>query len=62
MDGRIITLPNVTHIPRFARNFVSVRKMDNESVKIVFEKGTCRMVRGEMVLLKGVQFGTLYNM
>jgi hypothetical protein len=28
----------------------------------MFEKETCRMVRGEMVLLKGVQIGTLYKL
>jgi hypothetical protein len=28
----------------------------------VFEKETCRMVRGEMVFLKGVRFGTMYKM
>jgi hypothetical protein len=36
--------------------------MDDAGVKIVFEKETCRMVRGEMVLLKGVQIGTLYKL
>jgi hypothetical protein len=36
--------------------------MDDAGVKTIFEKETCRMVRGEMVLLKGVRFGTLYKM
>ena len=36
--------------------------MDDVGVKIVFEKETCKMVRGEMVLLKGVRFGTLYKL
>ena len=31
-------------------------------VKTIFEKETCRMVRGAMVLLKGVWFGTLYKL
>jgi hypothetical protein len=31
-------------------------------VKTIFEKEKCRMVRGEMVLLKGVQFGTMYKL
>jgi hypothetical protein len=35
--------------------------MDDVGVKKIFEKETCRMVRGAMVLLKGVRFGTLYN-
>jgi hypothetical protein len=36
--------------------------MDDAWVKTIFEKETCRMVRGAMVLLKGVWFGTLYNL
>ena len=36
--------------------------MGDGGVKKLFEKETCRMVRGEMVLLRGVRFGALYNM
>jgi hypothetical protein len=43
-------------------NFISVRKMDDAGVKTIFEKETCKMVRGAMVLLKGVWFITLYKM
>jgi hypothetical protein len=28
MDGRIRTLSSVLHIPRLAKNFISIRKMD----------------------------------
>jgi hypothetical protein len=35
--------------------------MDDAGVKTIFEKETCMMARGTMVLLKGVQFGTLYK-
>jgi hypothetical protein len=62
IDGSIRTLPSVLHIPSLARNFIFVRKMDDARVKTIFEKETCRMVRGEMVLLKGVRFGTLYKL
>jgi hypothetical protein len=61
MDGRIRTLLGVLHIPGLAKNLIFVRKMDDAGVKTMFEKETCRMVRGEMVLLKGVWFGTLYK-
>jgi hypothetical protein len=44
-----------------ARNLISVSKMEDVGVKIIFEKGTCGMVRGALVLMKGVQFGTLYK-
>jgi hypothetical protein len=62
MDGRTGTLPSVLHIPRLAINSIYVRKMDNARVKIMFEKKTCRMVQGEMVLPKGVWVGTMYKM
>jgi hypothetical protein len=45
-----------------AKNLIFVIKMDDVGVKTIFEKETCRMVQGEMVLLKGVQFVTLYKM
>jgi hypothetical protein len=44
IDGRIITLHGVLHIPGFARNLIYVRKMDDEGVKTIFEKETCKMV------------------
>jgi hypothetical protein len=62
IDGRIRTLPGVLHIPGLAKNLIFVRKKDDAGVKTIFEKETCRMVRGEMVLLKGVWFGTLYKL
>jgi hypothetical protein len=60
--GRIRTLSSVLHIPGLAKNLIYVRKMDDAGVKIVFEKETYRMVQGEMVFLKGVWIGNLYNM
>jgi hypothetical protein len=62
IDGRIRILPGVLHIPGLAINLIFVGKMDDAGVKTIFEKETYRMVRGAMVLLKGVRFGTLYNL
>jgi hypothetical protein len=62
IDGRIRTLLGVLHILGLARNLIFVSKVDDAGVKTIFEKETCRMVRGEMVLLKGVWFGTLYKL
>jgi hypothetical protein len=56
VDGWIKTLPSVLHIPRLTRNLIFVIKMDDAGVKTIFEKETCGMVRGLMVLLKGFQF------
>eukprot|EP00253_Pinus_taeda_P034454 PITA_34454 len=43
--GRVRTLPGVLHILALARNLISVRKLDDASVKTVFEKDTCKMVK-----------------
>eukprot|EP00253_Pinus_taeda_P002925 PITA_02925 len=60
--GRIGTLPVVLHIPALARNLISVSKLDDASVKTVFENDTCKMVRGALVLMRGVRMGTLYKL
>jgi hypothetical protein len=60
--GRIIKLSGVLHISVLVKNLISVSKMDDAEVKTIFEKETCRMVRGAMVPLKGVRFGALYKM
>ena len=60
--GRIIPLPDVLHIPALARNMIYVSKMDDAGVKTVFEKDACKMVRGALVLMHGVQIGTLYKL
>jgi hypothetical protein len=62
IDGRIKTLSGVLHIPGLSINFLFVNKMNDVGVKTIFVKKTCRMVRGAIVLLKGVRFGTLYKL
>jgi hypothetical protein len=61
-DGRIRTLPRVLHIPDLARSLISVSKLDDAGVDTLLGKGTCKMVRGEMVLMRGVRCGTLYKL
>ena len=60
--GRIRTLPGVLHIPALARNMISVRNMDDAGVKEEFEKDTCDMVWGSLLLMWGVRIGTLYKL
>jgi hypothetical protein len=36
--------------------------LDDAGVDTIFEKNTCNMVRGEMVLIRGVRYGTLYKL
>ena len=57
--GRIRTLPGVLHIPTMVRYLISVSKMDDAGEKTVFEKDACKMVWGALVLMWGVQTGTL---
>jgi hypothetical protein len=61
MEG-IRTLPGVLHIPKLARSLISVSKMDDARVDTVFGKNTCKMVRGAMVLMRGVWCGNLYKL
>eukprot|EP00253_Pinus_taeda_P026746 PITA_26746 len=60
--GRVRTLPGVLHIPALARDLISVSKLDDAGIKIAFEKDTCKMVRGALVLIQGVTSGTLYKL
>jgi hypothetical protein len=60
--GRIRTLPGVLHIPKLVKSLISVSKLDDVGVDTIFEKNTCNMVRGAMVLIRGVRFGTLYKL
>ena len=53
-DGMIKTLPSVLHNLGMARNLTSVSKMVDASVKNVLKKDRCKMVRGAMVLMRGV--------
>jgi hypothetical protein len=53
-NGRIRTLPGVLHIPKLDKSLIFVSKLGDAGVKNVFEKNTCKMVRGAMVLMRGV--------
>lgn len=52
--GRVRTLLGVFHILALARNLIFVSKLDDAGVKTVFKKDTCKMVRGALVLMRGV--------
>ena len=55
-------LTGVLHIPALARNLIFVSNMDDVGVKTVFEKDNCKMVQEALVLMQGVQTGTLYKL
>jgi hypothetical protein len=52
----------VLHILGLEINLISVNKMGDVGVYTMFQKDSCNMVRGEMVLMKGVLIGTLYKL
>jgi hypothetical protein len=60
--GRIRTLPGVLDIPKLDRSLISVSKLDDVGVDTIFGNKTCKMVRGAMVLMRGVWWGTLYKL
>ena len=55
-------LPSVLHISGLERNLISVSKMSDAGVHTMFHKDSCKMVRGEMVLMKGVHISTLHKL
>jgi hypothetical protein len=61
-DGRIRTLHGVLHIQKLARSLISSSKMEDAGMYTVFGKGTCKMIRGAMVFMRGVRCGTLYKL
>jgi len=61
-DGRIITLLGVLHILYLAGNLIFVSNMGDAGVQTIFEKETCKMVRGALVLMRVVRVGTLYKL
>ena len=60
--GRVRTLLGVLYIPALARNLISISKLDDAGAKTLFMKDTCKMVQGALVLMWGVQIGTLYKL
>lgn len=54
-DGRTGTLLGVLHIPSLVINLIYVSKMGNAGVQAIFEKDSCNMVRGVVVLMGGVR-------
>jgi hypothetical protein len=59
--GRIRTILEVLHITYLARSLISISKLDDACVDTLLGKGTCKMARGEMALMRGFRCGTLYK-
>ena len=61
-DGRKRTLLGVLHIPSLEINLIFVSKMIDSGVHTLFQRDSYKMVRGVMVLMRGVQIGTMYKL
>lgn len=61
-DGRDKTLPHVLHILGLTRNPLFVSKMSDVGVQEILKKDIYNMVRGALLLERGVYIGKLYNL
>ena len=59
-DGTIITLKDVRHIPDLQKNLISLGLLEKNGCKIVLENGVFKVVRGSLVVMKGIHCGNLY--
>lgn len=50
------------HIIRLAQNLFSMSKLIYAGMQVVFYDARYKMVRGAMVIARGVKFGTLYKL
>ena len=61
-DGRKINLTGLLNIPGLERNLIYVTKMSDGGMHTLFQKDSCNMVRGAMVLMIEIWIGTLYKL
>ncbi|CAA2974391.1 Retrovirus-related Pol poly from transposon TNT 1-94 [Olea europaea subsp. europaea] len=59
-DGVIRTLIDVRHVPDLRKNLISVGALDSGGCKIVTWNGVKKVVRGSLIVMKGIREGNLY--
>lgn len=59
-DGALRTLMNVRHVPNLRKNLISLGVLEENGCKIVMEGGILKVVRGSLVVMKGVRHRNLY--
>ena len=59
-DGTIKTLNNVRHIPELKRNLISLGTLDDEGLEYRTGKGTMRITKGSLLIMKGIKRNGLY--
>ena len=59
-DGTIKTLENVRHIPDLKRNLISLGTLDDEGYEYKSGRGTMRITKGSLLVMKGIKRHGLY--
>lgn len=59
-DEAVRTLRNVRHVPNFRKNLISLGVLEENGCKIILENGVLKVVRGSLVVMKGVRHRNLY--
>lgn len=57
-----VTLSNVFHVPSLASNLLSVSKIADLGLTVLFEKYGCKVLNGSEVVLEGQRKGGLYHL
>lgn len=59
-DGAVRTLRNVRHVPNLRKNLIYLGVLEENGCKIILENGVLKVVRGSLVVMKGVRHRNLY--
>ena len=61
-DGSSLLLKQVRHIPKHGMNLISTSILDDEGCHTTLGKGTWKVIKGALVVAKGIKVGTLYTL
>ena len=59
-DGMVQELKDVRYVPQLKRNIISVDTLKALGLEVSIRDGVLKMIRGSMVVLKGVRRNNLY--
>ena len=59
-DGIVRELKEVRYVPHLKRNLISVGTLEASGMVISVRDGDLRMIKGSMVVMKGVRQGNIY--
>jgi len=59
-DGIVKTLSKVRHIPDMTRYLISLGTLETNGCSITMKNGVLNVIKGVMVVMKGLRQGNLY--